>query len=395
MRVIQINSIVNQGSTGRISEEIGLKLIEHGHESIIAYGRGNNRISSSTLKLIQNRFNFVLHLLVSYFLDGHGSGSKIPTKKLIRYIKKIKPDVILIHNVHGYYLNIELLFKYLQGSEISVFWTLHDCWAVTGHCAHFDFIGCEKWKTECKNCELRNRYPKSFILDKSLENYNFKLGLYANMQNLEIIVPSKWLEKIIKQSFLKHRPIHLINNGIDLSVFNIIPNIKKENLILGVASTWDRIKGLEYFLNLREILNEDVLIVLIGLSKKQIKNLPKGILGIERTENVTELVAWYNKASVFVNTTLVDTFPTVNIEALACGTPVVTFDTGGSPEIIDLDTGIVVEKRNLEELNKAINLILSSNSTDMRSKCRSRAIHNYNKQDKYEEYLKLFEKCIN
>ena len=401
MKILQINSAVNSGSTGRIAEQIGSQIIKKGHESFIAYGRGN-RPSASKLIKIGSFKDVLLHGLYSLFFDRHGFGSIQSTRKLIKQIDEIKPDVIGLHNVHGYYINIEILFNYIKIKNIPLVWTFHDCWPFTGHCAYFDSISCEKWKTGCNNCELKSKYPKSVLVDNSIHNYLKKKSLFNQVNNVTIVTPSIWLKNLVKDSFLKHSVVH-IPNGVDLTVFRPVLdlqeikvkyNIGSNKVVLGVASVWDKRKGLDDFIKLKFVSSNEIKIVLVGLSKMQIKNLPANIIGIERTESISELAALYSLADVFVNPTYIDNFPTTNIESLACGTPVITYKTGGSPEAIDELTGVIVEKGNLSSLENAISHVLTLGKEYYSKACRERAEKFYDKDDKYDDYFNLYETIL-
>lgn len=399
MRVLQINATVNSGSTGRIAEDIGLVLMNNGHESYIAFGRGNQPSKSNKIK-IGNQWDANWHGVISLLLDRHGFASKKATKKLIKTIEELKPDVINLHNIHGYYVNIEILFDYLKKINIPVVWTFHDCWPFTGHCSYFDSVACEKWKTHCQNCPKKSFYPKSLLIDNSFKNFSEKKQIFNQLDNLHIITPSNWLKNLVKKSFLSKFPVSCIHNGIDLSKFNPVENVEKLSqkwnlkdkiIVLGVASIWDRRKGLDDFISLSNKLSDTYQIILIGLAKKQIAQLPKNIIGIERTESIEELAEYYSLAKVFVNPTYQDNFPTTNIEALACGTPVVTYNTGGSPEAIDKETGIVVEKGNVDELRDAIERVTSAKTEYYdKEKCRKRAEKHFDKNERYQDYLQLF-----
>ena len=403
MRVLQINATVNSGSTGRIAEDIGLILMNNGHESYIAYGRGNQPSKSNKIK-IGNQWDANWHGVVSLLLDRHGFASRKATKQLINKIEELIPDVINLHNIHGYYVNIEILFDYLKKINIPVVWTFHDCWPFTGHCTHFDSVGCEKWKTQCEKCPKTKLYPKSIELDNSFKNYNDKKQIFNQLDNLHIITPSNWLKSLVKQSFLSKFPVSCIHNGIDLSKFSPVENVEKliqkwnlkdKIIVLGVANVWQLSKGLSDFVKLAEVLSDAYQVVLIGLTKKQIAQLPKNIIGIERTESIEELAEYYSLAKVFVNPTYQDNFPTTNIEALACGTPVVTYNTGGSPEAIDKETGIVVEKGNVDELRDAIERVTSAKTEYYdKEKCRKRAEKHFDKNERYQDYLQLFKTLV-
>jgi glycosyltransferase involved in cell wall biosynthesis len=389
MKILQINTVVNSGSTGRIAEEIGLEVMTQGHKSYIAYGR-RDRPSKSNLIKIGAKKDVYLHGIKTLLTDQHGLGSYNATKSLIKEIKNIKPNIIHLHNIHGYYINYKILFQCIKGNNIPIVWTLHDCWTFTGHCAHFEHISCLKWMSHCEKCPLYNKYPRSFV-DRSYNNFDDKKEAFQNVQNLTIVAPSKWLKNLVEQSYLKDYPVNVINNGVDLKIF-CPPKLKTNSrIILGVASTWSNSKGLNDFIKLREIFDDDIKIVLIGLSKSQIKSLPKNILGISRTENIKELTEWYQKATVFVNPTYLDNFPTTNLEALACGTPVVTYDTGGSPESINSSIGETVEQGNNDLLKKAIERFL--NDEDLKNlmiACRNHALKYFNKEERYKEYLEIY-----
>lgn len=402
MKLLQINSVVNSGSTGRIAEEIGQLAIKNGWRSCIAYGR-NDRPSESQLIKIGNDWGIKWHGLQTRLFDKHGLASKKATNELVEKINEIKPNIIHLHNLHGYYLNIEILFHYLASAGIPVVWTLHDCWTMTGHCAHFSFIGCEKWKTQCEHCPQKKGYPASYLMDRSFKNYQLKKDLFTSVPQMTLVPVSNWLANIIKDSFLKIYPIKIIYNGVDTKVFSpcSITEIRQkykipENtfIMLGVASVWSERKGLKDFIQLSESLKNNEMIVLVGLTNKQMKNLPSNILGISRTENVHQLAELYSLADVFVNPTWEDNFPTTNIEALGCGTPVITYRTGGSPEAITPETGFVVEQGDMIGIRNAIDIIKKRGKTFYSKACRNRAVNYFDKRDRYLEYFKVYENLL-
>lgn len=401
-RLLEINVSANTGSTGRIAEEIGRLATANNFDSYIAYGRVNNHSQLKTIRVGCN-WDFKMHALQSRLLDNHGFASRHATRKFLQQLDQIKPDIIHLHNIHGYYINIEYLFEYLKDVGIPVVWTLHDCWPITGHCANFEYINCTKWKTGCFACPNIKGYPKSIIVDKSRSNFERKRELFTSVENLRIVTPSEWLKDIIKESFLKECPTNVINNGVDLSVFKQYRNktvLKKykidegKKIILGVANVWNQRKGLNDFLQLSSMLTDDCLIVLVGLSEMQIHDIPSNIIGLRRTENVKELAQLYSSADVFVNPTYADNFPTTNIEALACGTPVVTYRTGGSPEAVDQNTGYVVEKSNIDMLWSAIKETLSKDTAEIERACRQRAVRLYNKNERFMDYINLYNSVI-
>lgn len=388
MKILQLNTVVNSGSTGRIAEDIGRVAIAQGHESYIAFGRGDRPSESQKIR-VGSRLDMYCHGGVSLLLGGHGLASNEATRTLIRQIKAIQPDAVGLHNLHGYYINYQILLNALKYMELPVFWTFHDCWPFTGHCSFFEKAQCEKWKTQCYQCPQLGHYPKSFI-DRSQSNFEKKRASFTNLENLTVITPSLWLKNLVKQSFFREYPIKVIHNGVDIGVFKPIREISKQRLILGVASKWDTRKGLKDFCRLRDLLSPEYRILLVGLSKKQIASLPKGVEGIERTESLEALVGWYNKALVFLNPTYVDNFPTTNIEALACGTPVITYNTGGSPEAIDENTGCVVDKGAINEVCSAIKHLESKELNQLREACRRRAVKYFDKEKQFAKYLRLY-----
>lgn len=403
--LLQINVSVNTGSTGRIAEDIGRRAIESGYESYIAYGV-NARESHSRLIKVGTKFGYYAHGIKSFCFDAHGFGSKRATKALVKKIEAIKPDVILLHNIHGYYLNIEVLLTYLAKKSIPVFWTLHDCWPLTGHCSHFMRYNCEKYKSHCYSCPNRKGYPCSLFIDRSKHNYEVKKKLVLGLQNLFFIPVCKWMDRVVADSYAKGFKTKVIYNGVDVATFKPasavdISSLKQKyqipdkKIVLGVASTWKKRLAYCDFCWLSENLPEDYMIVLVGMSDEQIKQLPQGIIGIQRTESIQELAILYSLAGVFVNPTYVDNFPTTNIEALACGTPVITYNTGGSPEAIDENTGVVVTKGDKEALKNAIISIVANKDKYTSEVCRKRAVENFNKDDRFEDYTQLFNEAIN
>lgn len=399
--LLQINSVVNSGSTGRIAEDIGRIAISKGWESYIAYGR-NERPSESKLIKIGSDWEVKVHVVQTRLFDNHGFASKDATRKLIEEIEHIKPTVIHLHNLHGYYINIEILFNYLASADIPIVWTLHDCWSFTGHCSYFSYVGCEKWKTQCYECPLKKKYPSSYFRDNSQNNYRQKHDLFNSVKKMIMVPVSNWLSDLVSKSFMKDYLIKVIHNGVDLNVFkpmNIQVAAEKYStqnkfVILGVANIWDDRKGYEDFVELSKYLCDDEIIILVGLSKSQLRDLPSNIIGVERTESVEELAQLYSLADVFINPTYEDNFPTTNIESLACGTPVVTYNTGGSPEAIDEKTGFVVEKGSVDGLVKVIAEIKGKGKDYYFDACVSRARKRYDKGDRFEEYFELYKNII-
>ena len=400
--LLQINTMVNSGSTGKIAEEIGTTVINKGWSSYIAFGR-NQRESKSKLIRIGSDFDNRLHGLSPRLFDNHCFASTKATKKFVSQLKDIHPDIIHLHNIHGYYLNMEVLFEYLCDAKIPVVWTLHDCWPMTGHCSYFDFVNCNKWETECHDCPNLRAYPGTLFLDRSRKNFYRKRKVITSYPNITFVTPSEWLKEIVKRSFLKDYDVKVINNGINLEIFKPYDNdevrekygISRDvKLIIGVASVWDRRKGLADFIELSKLLRDDERILLVGLKKEQTEGLPENIIPLQRTENMQQLAALYSTADVFVNPTWVDNFPTTNIEALACGTPIVTYRTGGSPEAVSEETGVIAERGNVQELYAAISTIEKQGKQSYVDCCRERAVRLYNKDDRFIDYFNLYKSLL-
>lgn len=402
-RLLQVSIEVNSGSVGRIAEQIGEIVMKYGWDSYITYARNHLPSKSKTIK-IGTKWDVYWHGIYTRIFDRHCFASTRSTKKLIRKIKEIKPDIIQLHHIHGYYLNMNVLFSYLSSIHIPVVWIFHDCWAITGHCAYFDYVGCDKWKTGCYECIQKKEYPASWWLDCSKENYSIKKRLFNSVNNLTIVPVSYWLGNIVKDSFLKHHKIKVIQNGIDLDIFSPKNNadqikniygIGQRKILLGVASTWEVRKGLKDFCKLQKMIDPSYVIVLIGLNKQQIKDLPTGIIGIARTENIQKLTELYSAAEAFVNPTWEDTFPTTNLEAMACGTPVITYATGGSVESISPETGFIVKQGDVAGIWECVKKIENRGKGHFLKPCRERAEKLYNKKDRYEEYMNLYARLLN
>ena len=357
MKVLEINVVCGIGSTGRICTDIAEILSTEGHECKIAYGRDlvPEKYKKYSIK-IETDFGVNLHAINARIFDSAGFGSRKSTQKFIKWIDEYNPDVIHIHNIHGYYLNIEILFDYFKLSNKPVIWTLHDCWAFTGHSAYCG--ECHKWMTGCDKCVNKLGYPRSYFSDAK-KNWEKKKNVFCNVPNLVIVTPSDWLAKLVEKSFLNKYMIKVIKNGIDVKQFQKCEsNIRNKydlgdkRILLGVASTWEERKGLRDFIQLSDKLDDDYKIILVGISKKQEKILPNRILPIKRTNSIVELAELYSIAEVYLNFTYEDNYPTTNLEALACGTPVITYKTGGSIE--SAASSCIVEQGDLNKVAQII-----------------------------------------
>lgn len=389
MRVLQINSVCGNGSTGKIVLDIHNTLLENGHESWIAYGRGDSNGVLNSIR-IGTAFDNYIHVANTRLLDRHGFSSTKATRQLLKTIDEIKPDIIHLHNLHGYYINIEILFNYLKVRNIPVIWTLHDCWTFTGHCTHYEYVQCNKWKTGCYDCPQKREYPASYIIDGSRRNYRDKQKLFTNHHNLTIVAPSQWLTNQIDFSYMTNYNIEVINNGIDLSIFQptfgsfrFDHNLEDKYIILAVASIWTERKGYNDYLKLAHYLADDEVIVLVGLNEGQINHLPNNIIGVRKTKNAKELAEIYSTANIFLNLTLEDTYPTVNIEASACGTYVLTRDVGGCKETIETDMGEVIVGNSISDIYLNIKKIKATKNI-------TKAIRYNDKNISIDRYLELY-----
>lgn len=380
-------------STGKIAEDISKVAINHGWQTYTAWGRFAKPSVSEQFH-VGGLINTYLHYLAHKLFDREGLVSKCATKNLIKRIDEIKPDIIHLHNIHDHYMNYPLLFEYLSKADIPVVWTQHDCWAFTGGCMYYDLQNCDKWKSQCRNCPEH----RALLGDTTEKQFALKRDLLAKIKNLTYVPVSDWLGESLLESHQKNRPIITIHNGIDVSLFKPIEKSSQNNkfTILGVAAVWDKRKGLDDFIQLRSMLSiEDYDITLVGLTEKQIKSLPYGIKGITRTTNVQELVQLYSDADVFVNPTYSDNFPTTNLEALACGTPVITYKTGGSPEAIDENTGAVVEQGDLNALSETIKEFQVLGFKQKHSvDCRKRSEEHFDKDKCFEKYIELYKELL-
>lgn len=390
MKIVLINAVCGSGSTGKICVDISKMLVEHGVENYIFYTSGNcdYPVSRRYMKPVEIK----IQALMSRILGNWGFNSRVATKRLIAMLEEAQPDIVHLHNLHGHNCNMEMLFSYFKNKRTKLFWTFHDCWTFTGYCMHYDMVGCGKWKTECRNCPQKREY--SWLFDRSRELYQKKKELFSDL-DLTIITPSHWLAEQVRQSFLRDYPICVIHNGIDLEVFKPRESdfrekygIDNKYIVLGVAFGWGPRKGLDVFVELAKTLDERYQIVLVGTDAATDQLLPESIISIHRTQNQIELAEIYTAADVFVNPTREEALGLTNIEALACGTSVITFNTGGSPECCDESCGIVVEKNNTEAMRLAIETYCGKIRPSAEL-CRRGAMR-FDKKEKYKEYISLY-----
>lgn len=395
MKVVQINATCGSGSTGKICVAISRLLSEKGIENYILYssGRSDYALGIKCASKLYTKYQ----ALKSHVFGNYGFNSHIATKKIISELERIQPDIVHLHNIHGHDCNLAMLFRYFRTRpNMRLLWTFHDCWAFTAYCPNFDMVDCSKWKTGCKKCPQKKFY--SFFFDRSEEVHRRKIEAFSGV-NLTIITPSQWLAGLVKRSFLKDYPVKVINNGIDLSVFKPTPSNFRQKynccgkiIVLGVAFAWGERKGLDVFIQMAAELDDRFQIVLVGTSNKTDRLLPENIISIHRTADQVELAEIYTAADVFVNPTREESFGLVNAEAIACGTPVITFQTGGSPEIIDASCGKVVNKNDTHAMLEAIVDFAEGRLTG--AACINRA-QKFSNTDRYEEYISIYLESYN
>lgn len=400
MKIFELNTFCGTGSTGRIALDIAQFASAQGAEAMIGFGAGDISPEAETYALrIGSPVSRKWHGALRKLLDAEGYGSVLATKRLIDFLTVYRPDVIHLHNLHGCYLNHSLLFRYLKRAGVPVLWTLHDCWPFTGHCAYFDYVGCEKWRTRCHHCPQQAAYPACIGLDGSRRNFQHRRKLFNEIPNLTLVTPCRWLKDTVAASFLHEISCRVVYNGVNRDVFKPTPSDKRQTfsiqqryLVLAVASEWEERKGLRYLLEAAERLGSEYRVAVLGLTEEQRLALPAPVLGLPKTTSVTELAAWYCAADCLANPTMEDNMPMVNLEALACGTPVVVFATGGCPEAVDDSCGAVVPKGDAMALADAIQKI-APQKTALQTACLQRA-KAFDSQRSTAAYWSLYQEVL-
>lgn len=401
MKVVQINSTVNKGSTGRIAEQIGDLLIKQGEESLIAFGRNSNSSKSKTYR-IGSGLDVKVHGAISLLFGKHGESSIRATNKLIDFLELENPDIIHLHNLHGYYLNYPMLFDYIKNNNKKIVWTLHDCWAFTGHCTHFSDIDCSKWKSNCNACPKKTNYPKSLFFDNSEYFFELKKKLF-NSPNIFFVTVSNWLEEKATSSFIGRQPIICINNGVDENLF-LIKNKSQEliykyklinkTILLATSTSWAKQKGYYDYLRLSKNLAPNEIIVLIGLPDRLRKGLPHNIIGVERTENTSQLSEWYATSDIVLNLSIQESFGLTSVEGFMCGKPTIVYNSTASPElIVSPELGRIVSPGDINGVYQAIQEL--KNNMPNSQKIRELAIKHFSAQKQYEKYISLYKHILN
>lgn len=402
MKVLFINQYFGFGSTGNIVADLANTVNDTGGEAYIAYGVGSSDYARS-LNFSTSR-EYVRHARYwGHLLGLHGRGSHLSTAKLLKWVDKIAPDIIHLHNIHSAYINYPMLFRYARKNSIPVVWTLHDCWCLTGHCMHFFIAGCNKWKTGCKHCSYNGKYKERSIFNNSESAFDFKMKTIHSIKDNLVLVPvSKWLEDILRESHLKDCNIQRIYNGIDLDVFKPFPtdvvrqkhNLRGKYIILGVATSWGDAKGLSDYIKISKKLSDEFQIILIGLSQSQIESLPSNIIGIYRTNSKAELVEYYNAADVVTSLSYGESMGLTPIEGMACGTPAIVYDNTAQPELIDEATGIVVPTGRIDSVILAIHKMKISGKKVYSEKCIERVYNLFNIVNYKKNYMNMYNKLI-
>ncbi len=405
MHLLQINTVAERGSIGHIAENIGNVILQAGGQSTIAYGRGTPQSNSELLKIGTEK-DVYMHAFISRLFDNAGLMSTIATKDFIKKIEDLKPDIIQLHNIHGYYLNYEILFSWLRKSHIPVVWTLHDCWPFTGHCPFFTYAQCDKWISGCHDCSRLKVYPKSLFWDGTQRNYTRKKKAFVGLENLTIVAVSKWMESVAQSSFLKDYPIVQIYNGVDTDIFSPqgsqsdmdmrkVLGVKSKYMLLGVCADWDKHKekGLDDIIQLSYMISDEYTVVLVGMTKGQIKSLPDHIIGVERIESQRELAKFYSAADVVLNLSYEESMGMTTVEGLSCGTPSIVYNSTASPELIDPTTGYLFERGDLGGISANLSDICT-NASSMLSSCRDRVLQNFDMNNRFQDYLTLYNSLL-
>ena len=399
-KLLQINCVSNILSTGIIVEDISKVARKNGWDTYVAYGRKSKPGINREYR-IGSTIETLLHYLENRLFDNEGLGSRFSTYRLIRYIKKLNPDVIHLHNIHDHYLNYRIFFKYINEKRLKVVWTFHDLWAITGHCHYFIEANCNLWESQCHHCPLQHSRVNSLI-DRSNRNFILKKKLFCENDNTVIVPVSPWVESIVKKSFLKENKIITILNGIDVDALISEPKMKIPEIpdnvfvILGVAYEWEHggRKGFDDYIRLSNLINNDEIIVLVGIKEEQKKELPVNIIGIERTSDKIKLANIYRQANVLLSLSSAETFGMTIIEANAFGIPAVVYDNTAPPSLISCENGFVARDKDIEDVYDKIEIIKKNSTIDYKETCRDYAKRFFDKNKNYQKYIELYNELL-
>ena len=392
MRILQINTVYGEGSTGKIARSLHDLCVANGIACLTGYRYGSMELEDSVA--FSTLWSRRIHSVLARYTMLNGFFSYFKTRAFLKQVDSYGPDLIQLHNLHGGYVNLPLLFRYIKKKQIPVVWTLHDCWPFTGICYHFTTAGCNRWQNGCHHCPQRKKCSSSPI-DLSGFMWKTKKKWFTGLQDATIVTPSDWLAGLVRESFLKEYAVKVIHNGIDLQTFSPTPsdfrekyNLTNKKVVLGVAFVWGYEKGLDVFVELARRLPEDYAIVLVGTNDQVDAALPEGIISIHRTHDQKELAQIYSAADVFANPTREEVLGLVDLEALACGTPVITFRAGGSPECIDNTCGVAVDIDDIDSMEREILRICSKQPYSPEA-CMERARF-FDEKQRAREYTDLY-----
>lgn len=405
--LLQIAITAGGGSIGSITTQIGDSFVKtFGGNSFITYHfRCYPSPSSKNISIkVGTPLSFLVHILWTRLFDAHGLASWYDTKKLIRVIEEKHIDIVHLHNIHGYYVNIKMLINYLRENNIPVVWTIHDCWNFTGHCAHYYEVNCYRWKKGCAKCPYKKRYPKSILMNRSAHMFNFKKELFTSLDNVVLIPVSNWQEEILRESFLGNKRIIRVYNGIDTDVFRPCDNtdsikskygLKNRFVLLGVATGWGPDKGSLDYIKLSKLLPKDYQIVLVGLNDDAAKQFPSDIMCLPRTNSQNELVELYSVADVLMSLSYQESMGLTIVEAMACGTPAIVYNNTAQPELVNTNTGIVVETGNVDQVYSAVKDIRKKGKQFYSNFCRERAESFFSNTKCYGQYMEVYNLILN
>lgn len=402
MKIVQINAVYESSSTGRTVKEM--------HESLIARGYESFVFCTNMEKLRENVFHigsktdYKIHAALSRFFGLQGYFSFFPTRRLIEHLRTIKPDVVILRNLHANYINFPMLLNYLGTADIAVINVLHDCWSFTGHCCHYTEDACDKWKTECNKCPILHKYNKSLFFDNSTMIFRMKQSAFATIRRLAIVGVSNWTAMQGKQSpiFSSANIVKCIYNWISLDVFypkdsvnlrNELRLRKDDFVVLGVSQKWSDVKGLNHFLCIANQL-KDVIFVMIGNMPDGLILLPN-IISVAPLSSPNKLAEYYSMADVFLNFSLQETFGKVSAEALACGTPLIVNNSTANPELCGNRCGFVIENNDHSKIIDAIDTIRKEGKIAYTERCRAFAEANFDKEKGIDNYVALFQELTN
>ena len=401
-KLLLINVALNWGSTGKIVEGIGKLALSNGWEVYVAHGSRYVNESELNSYCVTTKLGEILHYIESSLFDAQGRGSRLSTRKFLKVIDGIEPDIVQIHNIHGCFINYPILFNYFRERRIPVVWTLHDCWSMTGHCVHFERTHCDKWKIQCSHCPQKRDFPKSYLLDRSKSNYIKKKELFTSMVNMRITTVSSWLKGVVEQSYLRKFPIDVVYNGVDTNQFDRTENSIRERLkignkkmLLAVASGFEERKGIYDYVALSKVLPNRYQIVHVGVNQNDCKLLPASIIAVRHANGVKELACFYSAADVLLSLSYEETFGLTIAEAMSCGTPAVVYDNTAQPELITLETGIVVKSGDINAVLNAVIEICEKGKDFYFEACRRRAENRFDKNKRYKEYMDVYYTLMN